>query len=911
MELVSEIKTIKFGILSEDEILQQSAFEVTTSKIVGSNLYGTVHDPRSGPIGSTKCETCKQTEWDCPGHFGHIKLNMPILHPLFLNHVVNILNIFCETCFRLLLSDTHLMLLKIDKLRKGTKLAAITEKVKKYEYCTNCKSPKIEYKLIIKEPKHIIKIEKDPLSSSKLKALKNAKICTVHTEEIRELLCNLNLDDVKKLDISHPKNYCLTVFPVIPICCRPYEIVDDFISDDDLTYQLLEIVKNNNMLLSEKGKSSNRYANNLQFRIETYFSNAKGKATHSTNGRIIRGLRERLVRKEGRIRNNLLGKRVEMSARTVAGPDPFLCIDEAGIPKYIANTLTIPIVCNALNKQYLENLINTPDKVLRLERYSNNMSKDFGQSMSKFNVSALMWSNGTIIKHDDVIFMSDGSKITVHDTNPFRTRSLLKNACKVMRGLEEIPITVPIKKNISLQYGDILHRYLQDDDIVLLNRQPTLHKGSMMAFKAKIRNCSTITMNLACTKSFNADFDGDEMNIHVPQSLSAQIELSQLAMVSNYIISAQTGKPNITIVQDALLGLFKMTTCDRNTYISKNQYCDIVMHLHDIDFTCKACYMLNTSEYITPIDLLYLIFPKNFNYVSSDITIKNGYIVSGMLNKKTINTIIILVHKEYPKKISIALINNLQIVANRWLLLSSFSITIADCDTSSSHHHIISKCLVEAENISKGVVSNHLRECKILNILSGARDMGMKIANDAMIKGNNNLLTTLSSGSKGDLFNLCQITSSLGQQNIQGKRISLQINNGKRSLSHYKKELTSLVDVYESRGFISSSFAQGLNPREFIFHCISGRTGVIDTALSTAQSGYNMRRMIKVMEDIKINYDYTVTDIHGRIYQFSYGYLGYDQCKLVTTKYGKDICDIDRIADKLNSIAELLEQITL
>jgi len=907
MELAYEIKSLKFGILSEEEILHQSAFEVTTAKIVGSNLYGTVHDPRSGPIGSTKCETCKQTEWECPGHFGHIKLNIPILHPLFLNHITLLLNIFCKNCYRLLLSDTHLELLKINKLYKGAKLAAISEKVKKYEQCTHCKYPKMDYKLILKEPKHIIRIEKDPLCSSKAKAIKNANIEILHVQEIKELFMNLYLPDILKLNIAHPKNYCLTVFPVIPTCCRPYEIVDDFISDDDLTYQLLEIVKNNNMIAS-KTNMAEKYINNLQFRIETYFSNAKGKATHSTNGRIIKGVRERLVRKEGRIRNNLLGKRVEMSARTVAGPDPYLGIDEAGIPKHIAQILTVPIICNNWNKTYLEKLINTPNAVLRLERYDEENKK-----LSKFNVNALMWSNGTILKHDDVIYLKNGEQHIVHNTIPLSTIPLLTNAKKIIRNDEEIPIVVPIKKNISLQCGDVVHRFLQDNDIVLLNRQPTLHKGSMMAFRAKIRNHKTITVNLACTKSFNADFDGDEFNAHVPQSLESRTELSQLAMVSNYMISAQTGKCNITIVQDALTGLHLMTL-NRNMIISPSAYCDIIMHLQNIDYSrveydslnrCKA-----SKKKITTMDVLYLIFPKNFNYYSKSIVFKNGYCVSGVFNKNNLGNIISIIHKEYSLELCITFVNNIQIISNRWLLIRSFSINIADCETYDAEHlknttttHI-SKCLLEAERISQTLISPNLVECRILNILSGARDVGMKIAKDNLRKSNN-FLVTINSGSKGDFFNLCQILSSLGQQSAQGKRITPVLNNGTRTLVHYKEKL-DLVEEYESRGFISSSFAQGLNPKEFIFHCISGRTGVIDTALSTAQSGYNMRRMIKIMEDLKINYDYTVTDINGKIYQFSYGNLGYDPCKLVQTAYGQDICDVSRIADKLNILAELL-----
>jgi DNA-directed RNA polymerase II subunit RPB1 len=183
--------------------------------------------------------------------------------------------------------------------------------------------------------------------------------------------------------------------------------------------------------------------------------------------------------------------------------------------------------------------------------------------------------------------------------------------------------------------------------------------------------------------------------------------------------------------------------------------------------------------------------------------------------------------------------------------------------------------------------------------LGKAKDIGLRIAKESL-DPDNNFLSTVISGSKGDFFNIAQITGLLGQQNLKGQRVPLYLNNGKRSLPHYPFGKLSPEMEHESRGFIASSFIKGLNPREFYFHAMSGREGISDTAMGTATSGYMQRRIIKLTEDIKIQNDGTVRDITGHIYQMAYGDDGLDPTNTVKVNGNQEACDIGRLINKLN-----------
>jgi len=876
MDFVHEIDSISFDLLSAEEIVKMSAFEVTNSKLSTSKPEGTIHDPRSGSMGSDPCVTCKLTQ-ECPGHFGHIQLNIPVLHPLFYDHIVNILNIFCSYCYELLLDQEYLEINNILKTYKYKRLSVILDKIKKFDKCYSCNNKIQEYKLV---------------TTDISKTIYNVSLgAPASVDDVQTIFNNIKATQCTAIGISHPKNLCMTVFPIIPVCCRPYEIVDGGIHAEDITQQLLEIVKNNIMIANTTGDKRKKHIDNLKFRLETFYNNHKGKAHHTTTGRPIRGIRERIVGKEGLMRTNLLGKRCEESARTVVGPDPLLKINEISMPKIIAKSLTIPVICNKWNKSKLEHLCNNQDAV-RIVRGSK-----------RYNINALINCNGTLLQHGDVVVKADGTEIVVHNT-----AIVLEASDKLFRNNEEIPVVLPKRNQITLQHGDVVHRFLQDGDIVLLNRQPTLHKGSMMAHNIKIREAKIIGINLANTKSYNADFDGDEMNLHVPQSIEAQAEMMELSQPESYIISNQSGNPNLTIVQDSLTAAYLMSIEPNTaTTMTPAQMNDIIMQLlhprtgdADVSYFLQKIHDIGTRvpSVRNGRGLLSLILLPDFDVQADDLTISRGVILGGWLSKKylsaTKTSLIKLIYNEYGSAICSIFINNIQFLTNKWLMYHSFSINAKDC---ISEYRIPTNIFNTPLLMNIDECDDAIRESLIANDLANIRNESMKSAKD-MLATDNNFLVTIKSGSKGDYYNLLQITSLLAQQNIQDKRIKpmLTTYDGmkmvKRTLPHYPRKLDH-EDEYKSRGFITSSFCRGLSPTEFIFHSMSGRTGVIDTAVSTSRCGYTMRRIVKTMENMKINYDNTVSDTYGRIYQTSYAGTGYDP--------SQKLDDVSRLVNQLNA----------
>tara|TARA_B110000977_G_C10959605_1_gene447996 strand:- start:46 stop:1065 length:1020 start_codon:yes stop_codon:yes gene_type:complete len=313
--------------------------------------------------------------------------------------------------------------------------------------------------------------------------------------------------------------------------------------------------------------------------------------------------------------------------------------------------------------------------------------------------------------------------------------------------------------------------------------------------------------------------------------------------------------------------------------------------------------------------LVSMILPPDFWYKKKIgkeedepwLVIEDGVIIQGCLSKTSIGSshgcIPHYLHNEYSPQKCLDFLDDLQFITNEYLLLTSFSVGFRDCLPSKGGmvENTISRCFMEADSIERGTRNVAVKESRINAALGKAKDIGLRIAKDNL-KPDNSFISTVLGGSKGDFFNIAQITGLLGQQNISGKRIPLFLNNETRSIPHYpkNKEDFTMEEKYESRGFISSSFIKGLNPREFFFHACSGREGMSDTAVGTAVSGYIQRRIVKLQEDIRIQYDGTVRDETSRIFQLKYGNHGMDPEKTIKSKGSMWFTDLTRVADKLN-----------
>jgi DNA-directed RNA polymerase beta' subunit len=577
MDDIKEIEKIIFGIFSPKEIMDMSVCKVDNTKLTGPN---SVYDERMGGSADNNipCVTCGMNPKECPGHFGHIEFNEYIINPLFYKNVVAFLRCSCTQCNRLLITEDQVAISGLIRFKHETRFKKIMEKLETVDICCHCGSPqpKITYapvdntiakvykeKVLVEETMDDVDYDDSPKKKSMKKESKISIVLSVN--EIKKSLDAIPDEDIVLCGFDparmHPRNLVMSVFPVIPPCARPFVLADGNVCDDDLTNQLLEIIKANIILkpdddaIPDEKRVTKRLKayQSLKFRVLTFFNNSQGKAKHPTNGRPIKGLKERMTGKEGQIRNNLMGKRVEFSGRTVIGPDPTLEFGEMGMPEKIASELTIPEYVTTFNKEMLTVIVNNGK--------ANFIMKNGGDT--RINLKYAMWRKGTDLLYGDVVIRasSDGELLEVKNENGDEGESQKVKELKVKNGNvtlipgdyvrrngkilkplqagdviirkdERIPngpdvslrfgdkierdgkkismssvLTYTSKKRIHLNIGDQVHRHLRDGDTVLLNRQPTLHKGSMLAMRIKVLKGKTFRMNLATTKTFNADFD--------------------------------------------------------------------------------------------------------------------------------------------------------------------------------------------------------------------------------------------------------------------------------------------------------------------------------------------------------------------------------------------------------------------
>lgn len=999
-----EIDSIGFGVYSSEEIKNLSVCRIGESKenVGTKEECNDVYDPKMG-FSQTRtkekhCLTCNMSYKDCPGHIGHIEFRYPVFNPIFYNDIIRYLKMFCVHCYA--------PVINLDKIRAtGIKINTVAEQkkymqlVSKLQRCCNCSKElpdKIEFDKNNEEL--VVKMTyKDDVKNHW-----DAEQCYTELTKIKkEHLTLLGINPI----MFRPQNMIFKNFPVMPPSARPSVTgVGDQQSDDELSKCLCQIMKANNKLydnklptnkIKENKEKINKYLN------EFYFSDSSKMNSNSLC--CTQGIVTRLKGKEGIPRKNIMGKRVDFSARTVITPDPNLPNGVMGIPRKIANILTFPEKVTYYNKKFLTEFINN-GMVASYETVSNgkfvtlsiqeamyiNVAQCFTNMSNKTQGSKLTMHLFTLEKKTAIDGLKSKLKNYYETKNETKTKGndnpfyVTKNGKELTNVLLEVstrngPVVLSKrprkdikeiiesinsnkevlryiwkarinakscqkfhwdhntssesnqtyklektdliyfqmgdneyksihlkKKNINLKYGDIVHRYLIDGDIVLLNRQPTLHKGSMLAKKIKIVESKTFSMNLATTKTFNADFDGDEMNIHVPQSQEALAELLLLSSTRENIISDQGSSPNIAIVQDSLVGAFLMTR--NNQTLSHSEFYNIASAIRSSDSTTK--YLTDNyinrkirqyksiiqeknnktfgTNYFDSRMLLSLLFPVNFIYTKSQhqtsntkLRIYKGVIYEGWLDKASLGSshasIIQVLDKYYGSSVAQTFVTNIQFVTNRFLyLVRPFSIGLEDAIsknplTLQNIEKDSNKSMEKARKYKEIIRDSLVKERKQMNALNEARDKSAIHVKKNMTK-DNNLKIAVDSGSKGDYFNITQTVGSLGQQNLKQGRVRPMLD-GKRTLPHYMHNLDdmSLKKQYESRGFIHSSLSKGLNPQEFFFYAMSGREGICDTAMGTSTSGYIQRKLVKLMEDLQVQYDGTIRDSSGDIIQFSYG----------------------------------------
>jgi len=520
---VRKVKKVQFGILGPDEIKDMSVCAIESDRTFenGRQVMGGLMDGRLGAIDrELLCKTCGMDPEECPGHFGHLELTKPMYHVSFINTTIKTLRCVCFGCSAILgdgpvdaadpTSESRKLAAATRKKNPAQRLRAVMECCRTKSTCWSCAQEQPKYKRDGLEIQAEFKEATDEYERK----------ITVSAEKAHSVLRNITDEDAVRIGFNpryaRPDWMLLTVLPIPPPHVRPSIHMDssEGRSEDDLTIKLQDIVRaNRNLRELDKNGAPNHIqlqtARLLQYHLATFIENNMPGQMPSTSrtGRPLKSISQRLKGKEGRIRGNLMGKRVDFSARTVITPDPNLAIDEVGVPRSMCRNLTYPEIVTPFNIEKLQKLVANGPSELPGARY---------------------------------IIRNDGIRIDLRLPN--------------------------VQKH--LQPGYKVERHVQDGDIVMFNRQPSLHKMSIMGHRIKIMPYSTFRMNLSCTTPYNADFDGDEMNMHVLQSMETRAECSEIMLVPRCVVSPQSNKPCMGIVQDTLLGSRGFTS--RNTFLEKD-----------------------------------------------------------------------------------------------------------------------------------------------------------------------------------------------------------------------------------------------------------------------------------------------------------------------------------------------------
>ncbi len=867
------IGAIKFGILSPDLIRKMSATAIVTSEVYDENglpVEGGVMDPRLGVIEpGQRCATCGNTLARCPGHFGHLELARPVIHIGFVKHIYDLLRATCRKCGHLKIPkdeiDKYLSLYERLKDKWPQLARSLSEFVKrkaiKNMECPHCHAK--QYKIRLEKPTTFI--EEGPLGR-------------LWPNKIFNWLDQIPNDHLRLLgydpNFSHPKWMIIRVLPVPPICVRPSILLETGIrSEDDLTHKLVDIVRTNEKLRESIASGAPEVIVEdlwelLQYHITTYIDNEVPGVppARRRSGMPLRTLAQRLKGKEGRFRGNLSGKRVDFSARTVISPDPYISINEVGVPMEIAKTVTVPVRV-------------TPWNIDEIRKYVLNGPNKY-----------------------------PGANYVIDPTG----RRIDLRFIRDLKAVAE-----------SLKPGYVVERHLIDGDIVLFNRQPSLHRMSIMGHIVRVLPGRTFRLHLAVCPPYNADFDGDEMNLHVPQNIEARAEAKTLLLVQEHILSPRYGGPIIGGIQDYISGAYLLSS--KVTLLTQDQVSDLLASIN-YDGEIPEPAVLSPKQVWTGKQIISLLLPENFNFskeakISSGVlkctdeecfwdsylVVKKGKLLLGVLDKAAIGaqqpeSMLHFLVREYGNTFGKEFMDRAFKLFLRFIEMRGFTMALADIMIPEQAYEEIKEAVEEAKKEIEELIKMYREgrlesmpgrtleetlEIKILDALSKARDKAGERA-VKYLDPFNNVFIMAKTGARGSALNITQMTAMLGQQSVRGQRISRGYRG--RTLPHFKRG-----DIGpEARGFVASSFVKGLSPIEMFFHAAGGREGLVDTAVRTSQSGYMQRRLINSLIDLVVEYDGTVRSAYGELVQFKYGEDGVDP---KNTSFGKAV-NVERIIEK-------------
>lgn len=1013
----TEIASVDFGVLSDDEIRRLSARQVSNPVVfdnLGHPVNGGLYDLALGAFLRNVCATCGLDEKFCPGHLGHIELPIPVYNPMFFPQMYLLLRSSCLYCHHLKLNamEIHLYECKLKLVQYGlllecselenmdSKNSKISEADEDDEGAADKMDSKAKAELrkkreefvetaiatalaegrtfkdgvatatVSEERKYLIKklnsrllsrpkcdkcgmvspsFRKDgfaklfenalsdrEISNNRVKGLHRPDMLRVGSKPLfnsNNSLPNIKHKGGSKYVLStEVRNVFRAVFQneqrimqkifhsrptqkervhgdiffrqtllVPPTRFRLPTKLGDEIHENAQNELLGNIIKTSllirdlndqignlqkeKMSVEERKIVFNRLMNSfvtIQNDVNAFMDSTKNQ--NAPAGKIpTPGIKQALEKKEGLFRKHMMGKRVNYAARSVISPDPMLETNEIGVPPVFARKLTYPEPVTAHNATELRQaVINGPDKwpgAVQVQNEDGNLVSLIGMSEEQRKTIA-----------DQLLTPSGGAAF--------------------------------VNKKV--------YRHIKNKDVVLMNRQPTLHKASMMGHIVRVLpGEKTLRLHYANTGAYNADFDGDEMNMHFPQNENAKAEALNLANTDSQYITPTSGSPLRGLIQDHISAGVWLTSKD--TFFTREEYQQLIYSCirPEDGHTSRSRIMTVTPAVIKPVALwtgkqvittiLLNIKPDDIpgvNLISknkikneywgpgsceNDVIFHKGELVCGILDKSQYGAsqfgIIHSLHEVYGSHVAGKALSVLGRLFTNYTMMTAFTCGMDDLRLTSEGNKwrsdILSKSVdigraaaaevtnleAETENADPELLKRLeeiLRDDNKLGILDAVTQSKVnaitsqvvsKCVPDGTMKRfpYNSMQAMALSGAKGSNVNVSQIMCLLGQQALEGRRVPVMVSG--KTLPSFK----SLETDARAGGYIKGRFYSGIRPQEYYFHCMAGREGLIDTAVKTSRSGYLQRCLTKQLEGVHVSYDNSVRDGDGSLIQFVYG----------------------------------------
>jgi DNA-directed RNA polymerase II subunit RPB1 len=918
MDPANHITAMQTGLMDDVEIRKLSVCQVTETGLHnrGRPLEKSVLDVQLGATTTDACGTCLKSQPDCTGHIGHYELVYPLPGIGHTTKIHKTLNITCFVCFRLL--QTREMITKLggdeDDMIEGwifakvyTEINNVIRKRKGGCFCPHCGMP--QPNIVDEQPFWSLKWPDD--LKEKMRAAREAGITSVTDEQVAEVrkmpytnwwayhtLKNMVPEDLRMLGIDPTVTKIAgMIYRVLVI---PSTVIRPIVAGDDNTHathhftrKLVEIMKTGKQVQQAAAAAKYDLTNEFPAKhlpdkvkevlrqhydaIANYQESGKAKIPDlkvsmfsKKGGHAATSIADAMKGKRGLYRGNVQSKRVDFAARTVIIPGADLDIDEVGISEHIAKKLTDPFIITATNRAAIRTAV------------------------------------------------IEGKVKQIIDP---RTGTIIATAPEILPRSE--------RERVLLINGWTAELYLQNGSIVAFNRQPTLHKLSMMGHRARILpGVYAFSMHSAITAPYNADHDGDEMNIHVPQTDDARAELKHLMSVSagTNMLHPRSHQPAVGFIQDGLVGVWMLTR--DSVRLTREEVCHLLAVVEYNPDTPNTIPMGDPRSKATTPAMPKMPANKDGTYSGRQVvsavipscvtmtfsgggSIVNGELVSGTLGKAAMgsstNGIIHHLLIYYGGAVAARFISDLQRVVNRYTFWIGFTIGYGDScvpDELSKRcqqvidqaHAFIQKVRVSAKELPAD--DKRVRaaiEEKVCETLRRLMSFVSTLLGNEIDHSNAMQLMTNVIGSKGKLFNMFQSMICVGQTIENSIRpTSDQPNTRGLSNEPFVRDHEDLGAF----GFVDRPFKRGLRARDAFVNNTGGREGIIDTALKTSDTGYIEHRAQRAMEGVRVSEDYRVRDFDGTIVQQRFGNDGMEPAKLVPVKMPELLLDNEQMRAK-------------